>query len=81
MDVPTLTSFFLWCTVLNVGLLLFWSAWFLFAPDLVYRTQKRFVPISREQFDLVMYGFLGLFKIAVIVLNVMPYVALRIIGS
>jgi len=80
MEIATLTSFFGWCSVLNMGLLLLWSLFFLVAPDLVYRTQKKFVPISRENFDLVMYSFLGLFKLLVLVFNVIPWIALRIIG-
>ncbi len=80
MDIATLTSFLGWCSVLNIALLLFWSLFFLAAPDLVYRLQKKFVSISRENFDLVMYAFLGLFKLLILVLNVIPWIALRIIG-
>ncbi len=80
MDIATLTSFLGWCSVLNLGLLLLWALFFLVAPDLVYRTQKKFVSISRENFDLVMYSFLGLFKLLVLVLNIVPWIALRIIG-
>lgn len=79
MNIETLTSFFMWCTAINVGLLLFWTAMLLGAPDLTYRTQKRFVDISRSQFDLAMYGFLGLFKLFVIIFNVAPWIALQII--
>lgn len=80
MNIETLTTFFMWSTVINGVLLLFWSAMLLGAPDLTYRTQKRFVDISRSQFELVMYGFLGLFKLFVIVFNVTPWIALQIIG-
>ena len=80
MDIQTLTDFFKWCTIINGSLLLVWTAAQLLAPDLLYRTQQKWFPISRETFNVVFYSFLGLFKITVIVFNVVPYVALLIIG-
>lgn len=80
MDIQTLTTFFMWCTIINGALLSLWITMFMFAPDLVYRTQSKWFPIPRETYNLVMYSFLGLFKIFFLVFNVVPYVALRIIG-
>ena len=77
MDPVTLRAFLGWCSLLNFGLLLLWAIFLVAAPDLVHRTQTKWVSISREQFNLVMYGFLGLFKIFVLVFNVIPYLALR----
>ncbi|MES9938023.1 MAG: DUF6868 family protein [Sedimenticola sp.] len=81
MDVQTLTSFFMWCTIINGGLLLFWSLALMTAPDLVYRTQSRWFPIPRETFNVVIYGFLGLFKVFFLVFNLVPYLALLIVGG
>ncbi len=80
MDIQTLTKFFMWCTIINGGILALWSVFCIFAPDLVYRTQKWFFPIPRETFDVVLYSFLGLFKIFFLVFNAVPYLALVIIG-
>ena len=80
MDIQTLTSFFMWCTVLNGALLIIWTTTLVLAPDLVYRTQSRWFPIPRETFDLVIYSFLGLFKIVFLVFNLVPYIALLIVG-
>jgi len=80
MDTQTLTSFFMWCTIINGGLLIFWSTVFMAAPDVVYRTQRKWFPIPRATFDVVMYAFLGMFKIVFLVFNVVPYVALLIVG-
>ena len=80
MDVQTLTAFFLWCTIINGTLLVFWTVMFLLTPDLVYRTQSKWFPISRETFNVAMYAFLGLFKIVFLVFNVVPYVALLIVA-
>ena len=80
MDIQTLTTFFMWCTIINGSLLVLWFTMFIFAPDLVYRTQCKWFPIPRETFNVVMYSFLGLFKIVFLVFNVVPYVALLIVG-
>jgi len=80
MEIETLTSFFLWCTILNGALLILWTTMCIFAPDLVYRTQSKWFPIPRETFNVVMYAFLGLFKICFLVFNVVPLVALLIVG-
>ncbi len=80
MDIHTLTAFFMWCTILNGALLVFWAIMLILAPDLVYRTQSKWFPISRETFNVVIYSFLGLFKIFFLVFNVIPYVALLIVG-
>jgi hypothetical protein len=80
MDIQTLTEFFKWCTIINVGLLVFWTFWFLAVPDLTFRLQRAWFSGSRETWDLVMYGFLGVFKLFVIIFNIVPWVALLIIG-
>ena len=80
MDLHVLTTFFMWCTIINAGLLILWIAFCLFAPDLVYRTQSKWFPTPRETFNVVMYSFLGLFKTFFLVFNLVPYVALLIVG-
>ncbi len=80
MDIQTLTSFFMWMTIINGGLFVYWAAWCLFAPDFVYRMQSRWFPISRETYDVAIYGFLGVFKMLFIVFNLVPYLALSIVG-
>ena len=80
MDIHELTGFFMWCTIINGSLLAFWTVMFLLAPDVVYRTQSRWFPISRETFNVVMYSFLGLFKIVFLVFNIVPYLVLLIVG-
>ena len=78
MDIIALTDFFMWCSIINGGLLVFWTLWLMLAPDLVYRIQTMFFPMERETFNVMMYGFLGAFKLAFIMLNLVPYLALVI---
>jgi len=80
MDIQTLTTFFMWCTIINGALLIYWSIMSIVAPNMIYRMQSKWFPIPRETFNVVIYSFLGLFKIFFLVFNVVPYVALLIIG-
>ncbi len=80
MDIHALTRFFMWCTIINGGLLIFWSSMFVAAPDVVYRTQRKWFPIPRDTFVVLMYAFLGMFKIVFLIFNLVPYIALLIVG-
>lgn len=79
LDIQTLTRFFMWCTIINGGLLVLWTTLCMLVPELVYRTQSKWFPIPRETFNVVIYSFLGLFKIIFLVFAVVPYVSLLII--
>lgn len=80
MDIQTLTSFLLWCTIINGGLLILWVLAQIAIPNLVYKTQAAFFPMEKEKFNAVFYLFLGIYKIFFIVFNVVPLIALLIIG-
>ena len=80
MDIQTLTKFFMWCTIINLGLLIFTSIACIFLADFSYRMNNRFFSISRETFNIAAFSFIALFKIVVIVFNIAPYIALLIIG-
>jgi len=79
MDLHMLTNFLMWCSVLNIGLLFFLLVMMVLAKDLAYKIQSKFFPISKETFDIIMYSFLGLYKMFILVFCVIPYIALLII--
>ena len=80
MDIQVLTSFFMWCTIINGVILIMWFVFYVLAPDYIFRMQTSWFPVSRETFNVAMYSFYGLFKVFFIFLNVVPYAALLIIG-
>jgi hypothetical protein len=81
MTLEKLRSMLGWCTVINVALLLLWSGIFLFAHDWMFQLHGRFgFKMTQEVFDAMHYGGLGLYKLAIWMLNLAPYIALRIIG-
>ncbi len=80
MDIATIRAFFLWCTAINGALLVLSFLICAFAGDWVYRMHSRWFAISRESFNVAIYSFLGLFKMFVLGFNLVPYVALAIVG-
>lgn len=81
MDIAMLTKFFMWCTILNVGLLVlsFLSVAFGFGSDFVYRMHSKWFPMPRDTFNMVLYLLIGVYKVFVFVFNLVPWLALVII--
>ena len=79
MDIQKLKSFFMWCTIINGILLVFSFALCVLIPDLIYSIHGKLFNITHETLDVLVYSFLGLFKIVWLVFNVTPYVTLLII--
>ena len=82
MTIAELTTFLGWCTVINSGLLFFWGIVLAAVPDLAYQLQIRFTTknMERKEWDLIMYGFLAVFKILVVVFNLVPWIALKMMA-
>ena len=81
MNIELLRSFFLWCTVINYGVLLLWVLAFWFVHDWHYGLTSRFFKVSVEKYDLINFCGIAAFKIALILLNLVPYIALCIVGG
>lgn len=79
MTVDLLLDVLGWSSIIHIGLLLWWALWFILAHDFMYRMHHKWFNLSEERFDLVNYAGMALYKIAIIVLNIVPYLALRII--
>ena len=70
-----------WCTLINVGLMLFSYLFICTARAWVYKMHSKWLPITEEQFNGLIYGIFGVYKILIIVFNLVPYLALSIIGQ
>ena len=68
----------LWCAVINYGILLVWVLFFMLAHDWMYQFHGRWFHLSVEQFDMLHYAGMSIYKIGIILLNLVPYIALCI---
>jgi len=79
MSIAIARDVLLWCAVINYGVLLVWFLFFLLAHDWVYRLHGRWFHLSGEQFDALHYAGMALFKIGILLFNLVPYVALHLV--
>jgi hypothetical protein len=80
MSLETLRRFFLWCTVLNYGLLLWWNLLFLLPHGWMHRLWGRWFRLSADQFDAINACGIVLYKMGIILFNLVPYIALLIVS-
>jgi hypothetical protein len=76
MDQAVLTEFFMWWTIIAGALYVFTAVMCVFRGDWIYRVQSRWFPIPKETFNVVLYCYVGLFKVLFIVFVLVPYLAL-----
>lgn len=81
MDFQKVKTFFMWCTILNGCLLVLSLIIAITGLDFAYSIHGRLFQIPREFLNETYYFFLGFYKIVWFVFNVVPYVALIIIGK
>ncbi len=81
MDIETLTEFFGWMTFINLVLLLLVNAVLIFARDFIYSLVNWAYPISKEAYNIFNISHIQLFKALWGMFNLVPFLALLIIGS
>jgi hypothetical protein len=66
----------LWCAVINYGVLLVWFLAFVYAHDWMYSMHARWFRLSVETYDALNYAMAAIYKIGIMLLNLVPLVAL-----
>lgn len=72
-------DFLLLCVIINYVFLLIWAGAFIFAHGWMYRLHSRWFKIPVETFDAIHYAGLAIYKITVIIFNLVPLIALWIV--
>lgn len=67
----------IWCTAINYALLFVWFGVFVFAHDWLYRMHSRWFKIPIETFDSINYGGIAIYKIGILLFNLVPLTALH----
>lgn len=80
MDCAMWTDFFMWCSIVNMGLLIFSFLLLMSIGDFVYKVHTKWFPMPKTTFNVVLYSILGVYKILVFVFCIIPWIALEIIG-
>jgi hypothetical protein len=76
MSIEVTRNFLLWCTVLNYIILMVWFSVFVFAHDWIQRSHSRWFHLSSEQFDALHYAGMTIYKIGILLFNLVPFIVL-----
>lgn len=76
MNIESVQSFFMWCTIINGAMLMLSAIMLTFARDWIYRIHSKWFQIPRTAFEVAIYSFIGIFKIFFLMFNLVPYLAL-----
>lgn len=80
MEAVQIKDFFMWCTIINVALLLFSSFFCVVAANWIFSIHSKLFSISRDAFNVLIYSYLAVYKILIIVFCIVPYAVLVILG-
>ena len=76
MSIEIVRGMLLWCTVINYGVVVFWFLLFALPHEWLYRLWGRWFRLTVEQFDAVNFAGMALYKVGILLFNLVPYVAL-----
>jgi hypothetical protein len=80
MSIEVMRGGLLWCAILNYGLLIVWFLLFVLPHAWLYRLWSRWFHLSTEQFDTMNFAGIVLYKVGILLFNLIPYIALRIVA-
>lgn len=73
-------DFLLWCAGINYAVLLTWFLIFVFARDWMYAVHTRWFKLSAEVFDGIHYTAMAVYKIGILLFNLVPLIALSLLS-
>jgi uncharacterized protein DUF6868 len=79
MSIELVSNVLLWCALINYSVLLVWFLFFMIAHDWMYQFHGRWFRVSVEQFDAIHYAVMAVYKIGIILFNLVPYIALYVV--
>ena len=80
MNLLELTSFFGWCTLINIGIMLFSALMLITCKNFVIAYYTKLFDLDLSQVMGLCFQYLAQYKIAVLVLNLVPYITLKILS-
>lgn len=80
MNINEITTFFGWCTVINMGIYLF-SAFFMIAfKEFTINLHSKLMGIDATELPSLYFKYMGNYKIVIIAFNLVPYISLTLMS-
>jgi hypothetical protein len=80
MTADALTEFLGWMSVINIAVLLLSTLGLIAARGLISGIHARLFGLDEKDLGRAYFQYLGQYKIAIIVLNIAPYLALKVMA-
>ena len=80
VNISNLTTFFGWCSIINLGILLFSTIILSAFKKPISKIHSKVFGINQADIPLIYFQYLGCYKIAIILLNLVPYITLKIMS-
>lgn len=80
-NITSLTSFFGWCSLLNIAVLLFSALCLALFRNTIKKAHSRFFNVSDTKLDILYFKYLAYYKISLLIFNLIPYIALKLMAS
>lgn len=77
-SIETTREFLGWCSVINIGMLFLSTIMLTVMRSWIIKVHANLTGVSEAELPRIYLEFLGNYKMLVVVLNLVPYVALRI---
>jgi Family of unknown function (DUF6868) len=81
MELSQVTEFLGWCSVINISVLMLTTLMLTLLRGFIVPMHSKMLGLGEEDLLRVYVNYLSNFKIAVLILNLAPYLALKIMGS
>lgn len=79
--ISIITTFLGWCTVINLGLYVFSVVMVTIFSTPIKSIHSKLSKIPTEKLDEFYFNFLGNYKLAIFITNLVPYLALKVMTS
>lgn len=80
MDLSSLQNFLLWCLLINLGIYIFSAVCVMAMRRFMAGLHSKLFGISDDTASMVIYQYLGAYKLLLIVFNLVPWIAVQLIG-
>lgn len=81
MSIESLTSLFGWMTLINLGIMLFTLLGLVLVKQKAMAIHQRLFGLTAHDLSRAYFAYLAQYKIMVLVLNLVPYLALKLLAG
>ncbi len=79
-SIETLTTFFGWCTVINLGVILLLALFFSVFHEVAGKLHAKMFGVTKEEAKATFFRVFQQYRLAWAVLNLVPFIALTIMA-